>query len=96
MISKNEFESLITEHKNQVERVNSLCKIFSCAFADPIIDWGFILFDNLINIYFDEIGADWVSYYLNENSEQCYYQNDERIPLETIDDLWILVEEHRK
>lgn len=96
MIGKTEFINLITEYKKQNERVDNLCKIFSKSYDDPIIDWGFIIFDKLINSLFDEIGEDWIQYYLYENPEQCYYQDEVRISLETLDDLWILIESHRK
>ena len=96
MIGKQEFVDLIQGYHEQSERVDKLCEIFPNSFGDPIMDWGFRMFDNLINAYFDKIGADWVSYYLYENPEKCYYQDDKRIPLETLDDLWLLIEPHRK
>lgn len=96
MIGKREFTNLIEEHKKQEERVDDLCKVFSESFGEPIIDWGFRMFDQLISALFDEEGEDWISYYLYENPEKCYYQDGKRIPLESIDDLWLLIEPHRK
>lgn len=96
MIGKQEFVDLIQGYYEQNERIDKLCELFNDAFWSPIIDWGFRMFDSLINIYFDEIGADWVSYYLYENPEKRYYQDDIEMPLETLDDLWKLIESHRK
>lgn len=96
MIGKQEFVDLIQGYYEQSERVDKLCEIFNDSFGDPIMDWGFRMFDNLINAYFDEIGADWVSYYLYENPEKRYYQDNVEMPLETLDDLWKLIEKHRR
>ena len=96
MISKEEFKELIQEHFDQDKRVDKLCEVFPESFGNPIIDWGFRMFDKLLNAYFDEEGEDWISYFLYENPEKCYYCDNRRIPLETLDDLWLLIEPHRK
>lgn len=96
MIGKEEFVALISQHREQEKRVDSLCKIFSDSFESPVIDWGFIMFDNLMKAYFDSKGVDWINYYLYENPEKCYYHNNEKISLETPDDLWLLIESYRK
>lgn len=96
MIGKYDFINLITEHREQEERVDDLCKVFSEAFGEPILDWGFRMFDKLLEAYFDERGVDWIQYYLYKNPEKCYYQDEQRIPLETPDDLWKLIKDYRK
>lgn len=96
MIGKQEFIDLIQSYFEQNERVDKLCEVFKDSFGDPIMDWGFRMFDALINACFDEIGSDWISYYLYENPEKCYYQDGKRTPLASIDDLWLLIEPHRK
>ena len=96
MIGKAEFIKLIMEYREQEERINNLCKVFSKSYDDPIIDWGFRMFEKLISSLFDKIGNDWILYYLYENSEKCYYQDGIKIPLETPDDLWVLIESYRK
>ena len=96
MIGKEEFVALISQYREQEKRVDSLCKIFSDSFESPVIEWGFIMFDNLMKAYFDSKGVDWINYYLYENPEKCYYHNNERISLETPDDLWLLIESYRK
>ena len=96
VIGKEEFVALISQHREQEKRVDSLCKIFSNSFESPVIEWGFIMFDNLMKAYFDSKGVDWINYYLYENPEKCYYHNNEKISLETPDDLWLLIESYRK
>ena len=60
MIGKTEFIKLIIEYREQEERINNLCKVFSKSYEDSIIDWGV------------------------------------KIPLETPDDLFVLIESYRK
>ena len=75
MISKEEFKELIQEHFDQDKRVDKLCEVFPESFGNPIIDWGFRMFDKLLNAYFDEEGEDWISYFLYENPEKCRSQH---------------------
>lgn len=96
MIEREDFIDLINSIKEQEKRVDTLDSVFSSAFDNPIIDWGYKMFDKLINLYFNKEGVDWIQYYLYENPEKCYYQDGQRIPLETPDDLWKLIEPYRK
>lgn len=96
MIGKQEFKELLQGYFDQDKRIDKLCELFPDSYSSPMFDWGFRMFDKLIDNLFDEIGADWVDYYLYENPEKCYYQDDVRVPLETLDDLWKLIESHRK
>lgn len=96
MIGKDEFTELIQSCIEQDQRIDDLEKIFSYSFGDPIIDWGYKILGMLLNMYFTKEGADWIGYYLWENSEKCYYnENDEKLPLETINDLWNIVKKYR-
>lgn len=96
MIGKQEFIDLIVDYYRQRDRVEDLSKIFYNAFDNMIIDYGFIMFDKLLDAYFNEEGADWIRYYLFENPEKCYYQDNVKIPLEDFNDLWKLIEKYRK
>lgn len=96
MIGKEEFVKLIQEHEEQNERIDTLCSVFPNSYGDPILNWGFRMFDKVINAYFTEEGEDWIGYFLYENPEKCYYQDDKKIPLVTIDDLWNTIKEYRK
>ena len=95
MIGKKEFKELIQEYFEQNKRIDKLYEIFPDPFGD-FTDWGFRMFDKVINSYFDNEGVDWVNYYLYDNPKKCYYQDGAKISLETVDDLWLLIESHRK
>lgn len=96
MITEEKFKRLIREHEMQNARVDLFGKLFPTAFDSPIIEFGYFMFDEVMESYFTEEGVDWIDYYLYENSEKCYYANDVKIPLETIDDLWGTVKDYRK
>ena len=96
MIGKKEFEELIKEHSEQNARIDLLCKVFSTSYGDPIIDWGFLMFRKVLEYTFDKIGLDWIDYYLYDNPSKRYFSDEKEFPLETLDDLWELIKDHRK
>lgn len=96
MIGKQEFVDLINSHSEQNSRIDDLSKVFEYAYGNPIIDWGFQMFDMLISALFNEDGVNWINYYLYENPEKCYYIDKEKVPLETLDDLWKVIKDYRK
>lgn len=96
MIGKEEFIEFMQSYQEQSERVDKLNELFHDSFGDPIIYWGFKMFANLVNCYFTKEGVDWIDYYLYENPEKRYYQDDVEIPLETLNDLWKVVKDYRK
>lgn len=95
MIGKEKFTELIQAYYKQDERVDKLGELFPNCYDSPIIEYGWEMFDELKNTYFDEDGVDWIDYFLYENPEKCYYQDDVKIPLETIDDLWEVIKDNR-
>lgn len=96
MIGKEEFIKIVNELYDQNKRVDTLTKVFSESFSDPIIDYGFKLFDQFIEVCFTKDGCDWVNYYLYENPEGCYYEDGKKIPLKSLDNLWNLIKDYRK
>lgn len=71
-------------------------------FDSPFWQFGFIMFDKLIEASFTEEGSDWVSWWLWERPcfdgtyNKAYDKDGKVIPTETIDDLWELVKNHVK
>lgn len=96
MIGKQEFIDLINSHTEQNSRIDDLSKVFEYAYGNPIIDWGFQMFNMLISALFDEDGVNWIDYYLYDNPEKCFYEDEEKVPLETLDDLWKVIKDYRK
>lgn len=96
MIGKEKLSELIQEYYKQDEYIDKLIEIFPGWLDSPIVDFGWKMFGEVLKAYFTEEGIDWIEYYLYENPEKCYYQDEVKIPLETLDDLWLLIESHRK
>lgn len=100
MISKEKFKELIQSYLEQNARVDSLCTVFPNSFGDPIIDWGFKMFDELVSMYFNGEGVEWVSWWLyekNGNPEIKAWDDDhDEIPMETVEDLWKYIKQYRK
>lgn len=96
MIGKRQFTELIQAYYEQDKRVDKLNELFPDCYGSPIIDYGWKMFDELKKAYFEEEGIEWIDYFLYDNPSKCYYENDVRIPLETIDDLWNVVKDNRK
>ena len=65
-------------------------------FECPLCQFGFIMFDKLMEASFTKEGDDWISWWLWERPRQAYDQDGNIIPTETIDDLWELVKNHVK
>lgn len=96
MISKEKFEEYISKYQKNSDDIDYACGIFPDFFESSFVAFGWYCFRELIKAYFTEEGVDWIDYFLFENPEKCYYQNEERIRLETVDDLWEIVKDYRK
>lgn len=96
MIGKEKLSELIQEYYKQDKRIDTIGEFIPSYYDSPIVDFGWKMFGEVLKAYFTEEGVDWVEYYLYENPEKCYYMNDVKIPLETIDDLWETVKDYRK
>lgn len=96
MIGKEKFIELIEEYNKQNKRIDQIGEFVTGIYDSPIIDYGWKMFDELKKAYFTEEGVDWIDYFLYENPKECYYIDDVKIPLKTIDDLWETVKDYRK
>lgn len=96
MINKEKFEKFISEFRRNSDNIDTVEEVFPMLCESPIINFEWYCFDELMKAYFTKEGIDWIDYFLFENPEKCYYQDGERIKLETVDDLWTLIEEYRK
>lgn len=95
MIGKEEFINIVQDFMEQDQRVNDLRKLFDTGWDNPLIEYGLNVFDKLIRVYFNKDGIYWIWYYIDENPSKCYYVDDRKIPLETLDDLWETIKGYR-
>lgn len=98
MITKEQFILALNGHKFQTEQLTKLEDFGINLWDSTIIEFGFSMFDTLINATFDKEGQDWIFWYLFEKEKydlEAFHENGEKIKLETIEDLWELVKDYR-
>ena len=101
-ISKEEFFKIIEEHEVQQECLDKISKAGLQIFDSDIIEYGNIMFDRVMKAYFTEDGIDWIYWWLyelksfNDLGPYVFDENGNPISVDTLDDLWNLVQEHRK
>ena len=99
-MTKELFTKMILEIHNFNVQVDQWCEVM-CAnlFESPLVESGWNLISMLINRNFDEEGQDWINWWLYErrvpSDMKAYNEDGSEIPMDTIEDLWNLVEKYR-
>lgn len=101
MITKEQFIKLITNHCKHNDRLDEVEKVLGCSIFDcDWIEYGNILFDEVLNILFEEEAVDDINWWLYEKGGRYDYKmwdkDGNEIPTETLDDLWEIVKDFRK
>lgn len=101
MISKEEFFSIIKEHNDQEERLETLSKVGITIWDSKLIEFGYGMFERVIKSNFNETGAEWIFWWLyerpfNSDKDLAWDQDKNPIPTKTLDDLWNIIKDHRK
>lgn len=101
MISKEEFITLINEHKKWDDRITQVCDVLKINLFD--LDWleySSLLFEKTISFLFKEEAQDDIFWWLWEKAGRpkmkMWDADDKEIPTETVEDLWELVKDNRK
>lgn len=95
MITEEKFIELIEKYYKYNKSIDIIDEFIPGFFESTFVDFGWYCFEELLRIYFNKEGKDWIDYYLYDNPEKCYYMNNEVFPLENLDDLWELIKEYR-
>lgn len=99
-LTKDEFIKLLEERNDQKNRVDILSSIGIEIFDSPLIEYGNMMFERLIEAYFTEEGSDWICWWLYEKNGhpdmKAWDENHNEIPMETMEDLWNYVEQYLK
>lgn len=94
---KSDFIKLFTEHQKFDNQVSEVAKLFTIedVWESPLLNYGYSLFDKIIDYTFNEEGKDIINWYLYENYEdECYPCIDK--PIQSLDDLWEIVKTKQK
>ena len=95
-MTKETFIKLIKDYQEFQEYLDKLYDLKIDIINGLLHEYPCKLFDSIIYDTFTEDGSDWVSYYLYENPDKCYYIDKVKYPLETVDDLWNVVRDYLK
>lgn len=96
IISKKDFIFIVTNYETFTNLIDKLHKLGIDLINGDLHELPCIQFDKIIELFFDEEGGDWISYYLYENPDKRYFVDEEEKKLEDLDDLWELVKDHRR
>lgn len=102
MITKEEFIDLISKQQEWSNRIDQISKILDAPafFENDWVEYTSILFDKTLNLLFTEEGVDDINWWMYEKSGnpefKMWDENNNEIPIETIDNLWDIVKEYRK
>ena len=101
MITKEQFIKLITDHRKHNDRLDEVEDVLGLAIYDcDWVEYGNILFDEVLGLLFQEEGVDDINWWLYEKCGRPDYQmwdkDGNEIPTETLDDLWEIVKDYRK
>lgn len=99
-ITKEEFLELLKMREAQSERLDKLSDAGFPIWDTDVIEYGNLMFDKVIKVYFTQEGEDWIFWWLyekNGNPEmKAWDEDNDEIPMETIEDLWRFVKQYRK
>lgn len=99
-ITKEEFLELLKMREAQSERLDKLSDAGFPIWDTDVIEYGNFMFDKVIEVYFTQEGEDWIFWWLyekNGNPEMKVWDEDnDEIPMETMEDLWRFVKQYRK
>ena len=98
-MNKEYFISLIKESMDQYDKVSELYNSGIDLISSPLIEYGDIMFDRLLKVYFTNEGYDWISWWLYErrfDSRLTASDENGEIPMDTLDDLWDYVKQYLK
>ena len=101
IISKGDFIKLIEEFQEFTKLFDKFHDLKVDLIDSDLHEYPCKLFDKLVNLHFNEVGRDWIDYYLYEvpllKSNKAYVEDEKgkEIPLKSADDLWELVKDER-
>lgn len=101
MITKEQFIKLITDNRKHNARLDEVEYVLKLAIYDcDWVEYGNILFDEVLGLLFQEEGVDDINWWLYEKCGRPDYKmwdkEGNEIPTETLDDLWEIVKDYRK
>lgn len=92
-MTKQQFLEIINLHQKQEERIDRLAEIID--YDSPLVEFGWLMFDNVMREAFNEDQRDWISWWLYDRisfttgEEYPYWdENGKERYMHTVEELW--------
>ena len=99
-MNKEQFIEIIKQHQEQEERLDRLSEIID--YGSPLVEFGWLMFDNVMREAFNETQVDWIFWWLYERislttGEELPYwdENDVEHYVHTPEELWDLIQNYK-
>lgn len=99
-MNKEQFIEIIKQHQEQEERIDRLSEIID--YDSPLVEFGWMMFDNVMREAFNEDQRDWISWWLYDRisfttGEEFPYwdENNNEVYVHTPEELWDLIQNYK-
>lgn len=96
MLTKERFFQTLKEYDKGMSFLDELDDLKINVYETPIFDSLGFVFDSFIITNFDEEGTNTFNWWFFENGREKYDTQGNEIPLNTKDELWEYLKEHRR
>lgn len=99
-MTKEQFIEIIKQHQEQEKRIDRLSELID--YDSPLVEFGWVMFDNVMREAFNEDQRDWISWWLYDRisfttgEEYPYWGNDDKEHyVHTPEELWDLIQNYK-
>lgn len=99
-MNKEQFVEIIKQHQEQEKRIDRLSELID--YDSPLVEFGWLMFDNVMREAFNEDQRDWISWWLYDRisfttgEEYPYWGNDDKEHyVHTPEELWDLIQNYK-
>jgi hypothetical protein len=99
-MNKEQFVEIIKQHQEQEKRIDRLSELID--YGSPLVEFGWLMFDNVMREAFNEDQRDWISWWLYDRisfttgEELPYYEEgNEEHYVHTPEELWDLIQNYK-
>lgn len=96
MIGKDEFVNLIESYKKQDDRIHKIGEAGFQIWDTDVIEYGYTLFSDVIDILFDKEGSEFIFWWLYEPKKKIWDKDNNEIQVNTIEEFWEFIKDYRK
>lgn len=99
-MTKEQFVEIIKQHQEQEKRIDRLSELID--YDSPLVEFGWVMFDNVMREAFNEDQRDWISWWLYDRisfttGEEHPYWDENKVEhyVHTPEELWDLIQNYK-